>query len=290
MYTLDRLTVTIVAEDSVGYETPYLGQHGVSFLLEAQRGAKNIRLLVDVAQHPVPLLHNMELMGIDPHSVDALALTHCHYDHTQGLARIIEAIGRANLPVIAHPDIFRPNFEIAPSLRSIGVPLADGPDAIAAAGGQLMTTTSPLQLIPGLTTSGEVPRVTEYENNETALHTIRDGEVVVDEMIDELSVYAVVKGIGTVVITGCSHAGVINIVRHAKALTGQPRVHAVIGGFHLIEADRERIARTAADLKAEPVERILAGHCTGFPAQVELHRVFNDAFEPLRTGQVFMFA
>jgi 7,8-dihydropterin-6-yl-methyl-4-(beta-D-ribofuranosyl)aminobenzene 5'-phosphate synthase len=302
---LDSLTVTIVAEDSVGYETPYLGQHGVSFFLEAKRGETVRRVLVDVAQHPAPLLSNMELMGIDPTAIDTVVLTHCHYDHTQGLAEILEAVDKCDLPVIAHPDIFRRNFATDPELRHIGAMSSDRPERIEAAGGSLYYVREPLQIMPGLTTSGEVPRVTEYENKEQNLKTIRDGRIVVDEMIDEMCVYGSVAGIGTVIVTGCSHAGVVNITKHAKALSpgmagtnvpdagGTPQagtVAAVIGGFHLIEADNERIRRTVADLGTEAVGHVYAGHCTGFEAQAELYNTFGEAFTPLRTGQVFRFS
>jgi 7,8-dihydropterin-6-yl-methyl-4-(beta-D-ribofuranosyl)aminobenzene 5'-phosphate synthase len=256
------------------------------------------RVLVDVAQHPGPLLSNMELLGIDPSTIDTIVLTHCHYDHTQGLAEVLAAIGKQDLPVIAHPEIFRLNFATAPELRHIGVMSSDTREKIEAAGGTLYFTTEPLQILPGLTTSGEVPRVTEYENKEQNLKTLRDGRIEVDRMLDEMSVYAVVAGIGTVIVTGCSHPGIVNITKHAKALAvaapgagagGAHRVAAVIGGFHLIESDAERISRTVTDLKEEAVGHVYAGHCTGFLAQAELYKSFGDAFTPLRTGLVLSF-
>jgi 7,8-dihydropterin-6-yl-methyl-4-(beta-D-ribofuranosyl)aminobenzene 5'-phosphate synthase len=97
---LESLTVTILAEDTVGYETPFLGQHGVSFLLEAisgeplAAGTIDRRILVDVAQNPEALLHNMSLLDVDPASIDTIVLTHCHYDHTQGLVEILKGSSR----------------------------------------------------------------------------------------------------------------------------------------------------------------------------------------------------
>lgn len=293
---LTSLTVTIVAEDSVGYETPFLGQHGVSFLLDARgtdaRGQeRSSRVLVDVAQLPEPLLYNMEQMEIDPTTIDAIVLTHCHYDHTQGLTEIVTATGKSDLPIIAHPDIFRLNFETEPTLRHIGVMNGDSRRRVEEAGGTFFLVTDPLQLLPGLSTSGEVPRVTDYENKETNLKTVSDGHVVVDRMVDEQSVYGRVAGIGTVIVTGCSHAGVVNIVKHARstAPAGSDSVAAVIGGFHLIMSDDERIDRTVDDLAAEAVGHVYAGHCTGFPAQAALHRRFGERFTPLRTGDVYRF-
>ena len=103
---LDGLRVTVLAEDSVMYESPYLGQHGISLLLESRAGATVRNILVDVAQNPQALLQNMDLLGVQPRSIDAIVITHCHYDHTQGLVRILEATGKKDLPVIVHPEPF----------------------------------------------------------------------------------------------------------------------------------------------------------------------------------------
>ena len=285
MHALDRLRVTVLAEDSVGYETPYLGQHGISLLLDAERGATASRVLVDVAQHPDPLLFNMERMGIEPATIDTIVLTHCHYDHTRGLARILEMIGKDDVPVVAHPDVFRLTFITDPSLRHIGVPASDSRERIEAAGGRLFLSRTPLRLMPGLTTSGEIERATDFGAPGMELQTIRDGRVEVDEVTDDLSVFAVTRESGTVVLTGCSHAGIVNITRAAREMSGGG-IGAVVGGLHLVEASAERISRTAAALNEEGVSRLFAGHCTGFPAQVELAGLFGERFAPLRTGDV----
>ena len=105
--TLDKLGITVLAEDSVLYESPYLGQHGVSFLLEGVSGGNIKRILVDVGQNSDALLSNMRTMGISPSIINAIVLTHCHYDHTQGIARMLREIGKKDVRVIAHPSIFR---------------------------------------------------------------------------------------------------------------------------------------------------------------------------------------
>lgn len=304
---LKSLTVTIVAEDTVGYETPFLGQHGISFLIEAVRPVSvdstetvTRRVLVDVAQHPAPLLQNMALLGIDPTTIDTIVLTHCHYDHTQGLVEILGAIGRRGIPVIAHPDLFRLNFATAPELRHIGVMNGDSQEQIQSAGGTLFPVRDPLEIVAGLSTSGEIPRTTDYENTETNLKTIVDGRIVVDRIIDEIALYASVEGVGTVVVTGCSHSGIVNITRHARGFyygtsdeargSGDlPPVAAIIGGFHLIESGPERIRRTVDDLETERVGHIFGGHCTGFPAQVALSQRFEERFTPLRSGDRYRF-
>jgi len=281
---LSSLKITVCAEDSVAYESPYLGQHGISYLLTAQREGMERNILVDVAQNPDALLENMKKMGIAASCIDAVVLTHCHYDHTQGLGRILKEIGKKDLPVIAHPDIFRLNFITDPYLRHVGVMEGDRREDIEAAGGSLFLTRDPLELMPGLITTGEVARATDFEEVGIALYTIAGGKVQADLMMDDISLVALVKGKGLVIITGCSHAGIVNIVKQAVAITETEKVHGIIGGFHLIEAPVARIQKTAQALKEFNPDWVYAGHCTGFRAQVELFQILKDRFSPLHTG------
>jgi 7,8-dihydropterin-6-yl-methyl-4-(beta-D-ribofuranosyl)aminobenzene 5'-phosphate synthase len=281
---LSSLKITVCAEDSVAYESPYLGQHGVSFLLTAQGDGIERNVLVDVAQNPDALLENMKKLGIAASCIDAIVLTHCHYDHTQGLGRILKEIGKKDLPVIAHPDIFRLNFITDPYLRHVGVMEGDRREDIEAAGGLLFLTTDPLELMPGLITTGEVARVTDFEEVGIAIYTIAASKVQGDLMVDDISLVAQVKGKGLVIITGCSHAGIVNIVQQAVAITETEKVHGIMGGFHLIDASVDRIQKTAQALKDLNPDWVYAGHCTGFRAQVELFQILKDRFSPLHTG------
>jgi len=241
-------------------------------------------ILVDVAQNPDALLENMKKMGIAASCIDAVVLTHCHYDHTQGLGRILKETEKKDLPVIAHPDIFRLNFITDPYLRHVGVMEGDRREDIEAAGGSLFLTRDPLELMPGLITTGEVARATDFEEVGIALYTIAGGKVQADLMMDDISLVARVKGKGLVIITGCSHAGIVNIVKQAVAITETEKVHGIIGGFHLIEAPVARIQKTAQALKEFNPDWVYAGHCTGFRAQVELFQILKDRFSPLHTG------
>ena len=281
---LDSLHVTVVAEDSVLYESPFLGQHGISLFVEARHGGEQKHILVDVAQNPEALLENMKLLGIQPQSIDMIVITHCHYDHTQGLVRILDEIRRTDVPVIAHPDLFRLNFVEEPFLRHVGVMSSDTRDKIAEHGGMLFEIRQSLQLLPGLFTSGEIERNTDFEEVGIALKTLVEGEIKEDTMPDDLSLFARIRDRGSVILTGCSHAGVVNICRQCKKMTEQSPIQALIGGFHLVEASSERIAKTVEALRQLEIGSILAGHCTGFHAQSELFRIFGEDFTPLRTG------
>jgi len=281
---LSRLKITVVAEDSVLYESPYLGQHGISLLITAERNGIKKNVLVDVAQNSAALLENMHMLDIDPASIDAVVLTHCHYDHTQGVAKILKEIGRQDIPVIAHPDIFRLNFITDPYLRHVGIMDGDRQADIEGSGGTLYLTKDPLEIMPGLFTTGQVERTTNFEEVGIRLFTIENNRVKSDPMLDDISLIANVKEKGVVIITGCSHAGIVNITKQGARLAGTDNVHGIIGGFHLIEAAKDRIRKTTQALKEFDPDWICAGHCTGFLAQVELYNTFNDRFTPLHTG------
>ena len=242
---LERLKITVIAEDSVGYETPYLGQHGISFLLTAEREGVVRNILVDVAQDSDALIKNINRMQIAISCIDAVVLTHCHYDHTRGVAKILRKIGAKDIPVIAHPDIFRANFISDPYLRSIGIMDGDKREDIESSGGILYLAKNALEIMPALISTGEVDRITDFEEIGMSLFTIENGQVKGDLMKDDISVVANVRGKGLVIVTGCSHAGIVNIIKQSIKLTGTKKIHGIIGGFHLIEASEERIQKTA---------------------------------------------
>ena len=284
---LDSLKITVLAEDSVLYESPYLGQHGISLLLEGVRGEDAKRILVDVGQNSKALLSNMRIMNVSPSATDAIVLTHCHYDHTQGIVTMLKEIGKGDIPVIAHPDIFRLHFLTEPYIRHVGIIQSDSREEIEKADGSLFLTKDPLTLMPGITTTGEVKRQVEFEEVGIELKTIENGKIRDDTMLDDISVVANVKEKGLVIVTGCSHAGIVNIVKQAIELTGCDKIEGIIGGLHLIEASDTRIKRTVEELSKLNLAWICAGHCTGFKAQVELYLAFKERFSPLHTGMKF---
>lgn len=283
---LEKLKITVMAEDSVGYDSALLGQHGISLLLTARSAGVEKNILVDVAQDPEALLANFKTMAISPAGIDAIVLTHCHYDHTRGLARILRAIGRSDIPVIAHPDIFRLNFVQTPFLRHVGVMPGDLKPQIEDAGGVLFMTRDPLQLLPGLMTTGEVERTNDFEDAGIDLCTIEKGRVKTDTMADDISVVAVIEDRGLVVVTGCCHAGIVNVLATARRISGVEKVVGLLGGLHLVEASETRIGKTVEGIRAVDPDWVYAGHCTGFRAQAALYDALKKRFAPLQTGMV----
>jgi len=188
------------------------------------------------------------------------------------------------VPVIAHPSLFRPNFVIKPYLRKVGIMQGDEREKIETSGGEFFLSADPLTIMPGLMTTGEVERSKKYEHIGEDFFTIEKGRVHNDLMLDDISLVANVKQQGLVVITGCAHAGIVNIVKQAMRLTNVKKIEGIIGGFHLINASKTEIKSTVEELRKVNPRWVIAGHCTGFKAQVELYNTFNERFFPLHTG------
>ncbi len=274
------MRVTVLMEDYAGYESPFLAQHGVSFLIEA--GGK--RILFDTGQSAEPVLHNMKLLGINPESIDYIFLSHCHYDHTGGLLEILKAVGR-RIPVIAHPEIFRRNFSMRRYLRPVGVPFRrDEIEELA----ELYLSAKPVEIVEGVYSTGEIRVRESFERVTLELYTIKNGRPVRDEMRDDMSLVAKTPE-GLVIISGCSHAGIVSIVKHSMRLTGEDRVRAVVGGFHLIDASDERIARTVEEFRKLGVEEVYTGHCTGLRAEAEFLKAYGERFHKLHSGMTIEF-
>lgn len=285
---LDELYIAVLIEDYAGYDTGLLAQHGVSYLVEARQGNNMLRLLFDVGQSAAPLLSNSKLLGVNPLDVDMVVLSHCHYDHTGGLTEYLHAAESKRMPIIAHTSLFRPNFSTEPSFRSFGMTPASNREAIVNAGGDLILTNDSIPLFAGVITSGEIKEKVEFEKELTlSAFTLEKGNLTPDIMADELSLFFVMPK-GLVILTGCSHPGIISIVETAKKLTGIENIAAVIGGFHLVSADQGRIIKTAEALKAENCV-LYTGHCTGFKAEAILLEYFKEQFHKLRTGLRIIF-
>ena len=286
---LDELQITVIIEDSAGFDSGLLAQHGVSFFVEARYREKRMRLLFDTGQDAEPLLHNMQLLGIDPKGMDMVVLSHCHYDHSGGLMGFLKAAGSQRLPVIAHPTVFRPNFTINPLLRTHGLFPDARRDSIEKAGGDLLLTSEPLPLFPGVVTSGEIMDIVEFEQSLTLkAYTLSEGKVIQDRLSDDLSLIFKLPA-GLVILSGCSHPGIISIVEKAKNQTGIEQVAAVIGGFHLISADDQRINETLDAFSAMEGAEVYTGHCTGFKASCALSEKLKKRFHKLQTGLKITF-
>ncbi len=288
---VDKIKIHTLVEDFAGYSTPFFAQHGVSFSLQVKgEDATSRNILFDTGTDATPILHNADLMGVNIKEIDTIFLSHCHYDHTGGLLQMLELVKKDDIPIVAHPEIFRVNLTTDPYLRHAGV---SGETKIEAEklGGIWTLTRDPLKLTNGIITTGEISLAdrVEYEKKSSSKrYTLQGGKLASDNMLDDMSL-AVVTPHGLVVVTGCSHAGIVSIVRKCKSLTQIDKVRAVIGGFHLLHADQQKIDKVIEGLRGLKVEEIHAGHCTGFKAECRLSDEFGDNFHKLQCGKTIEF-
>jgi len=279
---LQNLHLTIAVENSASIENASLrAEHGLSIHMELDLGSDGMELLWDTGASGDVLLHNSRLLHIDLDAIDQICLSHGHYDHTGGLMAVLQQMKR-RIPVLAHPDIFAPKLKARTVLEYIGLPFIRS--QAEAAGAVMLECRGPVPLAQGLTTTGEIPRLEGFEKVE-GFWTVRDGQYGPDIIPDDQALAAVLPDRGLVVITGCAHSGIINTIRQAQRITGVDELYAVIGGFHLMGADRERIDATArALLKLDPAV-IRPGHCTGQRAVCQLQQALGERCQPLAVGE-----
>lgn len=280
------MKITALVVDDAGYDTELWGEFGLSLLVEAERHGAELRLLVDTGLTSEPLLHNMKLLDVDPSKIEYIFLTHCHYDHTGGLGGVTEKT-RKGVEIVAHPEIFRRCYVVRQNMRYIGVPERSSRSTVEANGGSWLLSREPFAFMPGVMTTGEVERVTSYEPLEN-VHIEVDGEMVQDPELDDVSLIVNVAGRGLVIISGCSHAGIVNIMKQARRITGVEEIIGVIGGFHLRVANEEQLSKTVDELDA--AETVCAGHCTGFEAMKRISDQMGERFTLLQCGTVLEFA
>lgn len=266
-----------------------LAEHGFSALITVTKGRRERRVLFDAGLTPDGLIENMRRLGQSPKDLEAIVLSHGHFDHTTGLDGIVRALGLANLPVIIHPEFWSKRRVVIPGREPFELPSTSKP-ALLGAGFDIVEERQPSFLFDGsLLVTGEVDRTTEFERGFPVHQALRDGQWQPDPLIlDDQAAVLHVRGKGLAVMTGCGHAGIVNIVRYARKLTGVERVYAVIGGFHL---GGPLFEPTIPDVCAALAEMgpgvIVPAHCTGWRATHMLAATFPDAFIPNSVGTRF---
>jgi len=266
-----------------------MAEHGFAAAVTVGRDAVEHRVLFDAGRSPDGLVENMRRLDLSPKDIEAIVLSHGHLDHTTGMNGLVRVLGRANLPVIIHPDFWTQRRILIPGRDPFELP-STSRSALEDTGFEISEGRLPsFVLDDSLLVTGEVDRTTEYERGFPPHQARRGGEWVPDPLVlDDQALVFQVAGKGLVVLTGCGHAGVINTVRYAKKLTGIDTVHAIIGGFHLSGPLFEPlIPKVCEALRELEPDVIVATHCTGWRAMHALANAFPDAFVPSSVGTRF---
>lgn len=264
--------ITVLCENTV--PTPgLLGEHGFAAYVETPDG----NLLFDTGQG-FTLIQNSLRLQKDLRQVSHLVLSHGHFDHTGGLLAFLGLKGPCD--IVAHPDVLSERFRYMPvgleeKPVSIGIPWREA--YLTTRGARFQFHKTFTEILPGVFVTGEVPRESSFEVGDPKFVVKRDGEWVPDPFLDDYSlVLKTPKGL--IVILGCAHAGIVNILEHAIRQTGEQRIHAVLGGTHLGFCPPSQSGLTIDALKKYEIAVLAVSHCTGMRPIAQLASEFGKSF------------
>src|ERR1700722_701565 len=270
-----------------------VAEHGFSALVSLRRGTTTTSLLFDTGISPDAMVTNAGRLGADLSGIQAVILSHGHFDHTGGLAGLAGKRGTRSLPMVLHPNVWTRRRLAVPGRDPMELPTLSK-RALESEGFAVIERREPSLLADGcVLITGEVDRTTEFEHGMPPPHQRWTGSTWQHDplVIDEQALVVQVRGRGLVVLTGCGHAGAINIVRHAQRLTGVPRLSGLVGGLHLSGPAFEPIIgpSVGALTKLNP-DLLVPGHCTGWRAQHALAAALPGAWVAGSSGSSFRLA
>jgi 7,8-dihydropterin-6-yl-methyl-4-(beta-D-ribofuranosyl)aminobenzene 5'-phosphate synthase len=264
-----KIKITTLAENTA--EMGYLAEWGLSMLVEAD----GVKVLFDTGMG-IAAVHNAQLFGIDLGTVDKIVISHGHRDHTGGLREVLTRM-KKEVEVIAHPDIWALKYTRwrKRSEHYSGMPFRR--ELLENLGARFNMTKKSVRITDRFMTTGEIPMLSAYEEIDSGLFDKKTGEMLPDELKDDLAL-VIDAEYGLVVILGCAHHGIINTLKQAQKVAGKKLIYAAIGGTHLLNATKDRWQKTAADLKEMGVQYLGVSHCTGFEAAAYLAQEFGERF------------
>jgi 7,8-dihydropterin-6-yl-methyl-4-(beta-D-ribofuranosyl)aminobenzene 5'-phosphate synthase len=307
---VDAAEVTIVVDNSIdvlmpsteGVQRPPLvwgsfereplrAEHGYALLLTVAVGDRRETILYDAGMGRETAIYNLEVLGLNPKTIRAMVLSHGHADHHGGLEGLARRIGRSGLPLVLHPDAWRERKVVFPTGTEMRLPPPSHQD-LDREGWQVVEERGPSLLLDGtVLVTGQVERETDFEKGFPIQQARTDGGWEPDTWIwDDQAVVVHVRERGLVVLSACSHAGVINVLRHARRLTGVELVYGFVGGLHLSGGLFEAIIpRTLDELAGIGPAVVVPGHCTGWRATHLLAAKLPEAYVQTSVGTRLLF-
>jgi 7,8-dihydropterin-6-yl-methyl-4-(beta-D-ribofuranosyl)aminobenzene 5'-phosphate synthase len=297
MVLIDNYSDVLMLQDTDSVKRPripppnvLLAEHGFSCLLRVHKGDEEHVVLLDAGASATCFFNNARVLNMDLSRIEAVVLSHGHFDHFGALAAFLDKAAKG-IPAVLHPDAFlQRSLHIPVTGRRMDLPRLEevalvGKGAMLHKVGEASTLASDLILI-----SGEVPRVTDFEKGFPWAEAKIDGKWVVDPFHDDQGIAVKVKCKGLVVIGGCSHAGIINTVKHCQAVAQTDNVHAVLGGFHLTGPVFESIiGPTIEEMKKIGPDFVMPMHCTGWQAINRFAKEMPKQFVLTTVGTTYVF-
>lgn len=273
--------ITTLCENTTPTSMFQLGEHGLSMLIEVE----DDKILFDTGQTNT-LIHNARFLGIDLTKINKVVLSHGHFDHTGGLLELLKI--NKNFELFAHPNIFYPQKYVIRKGNEIYIGPPTKLEQIEKEGIKLNLSKGPVKINEYIITTGEVPRLTDFEEIEKELLVKKNQGFKQDPLLDDLSLILKTNN-GIVVLLGCAHSGIINILNYVKELTGENEIFAIIGGMHLEHKSKEQLQKIVENLKKFNLQKIGSSHCTGFSANKILSDAFGEKFFLNNVGKITIF-